>query len=110
MAQQYLFPITPQQNQSYAINVNGAQYNIDLLFVDAPDATNNQMAGWELSIYDQNSDPLVLGIVLVTGENLLGQYSYLGFNFSLFCYTAGSPSVPPSWATLGGLAQLVAEF
>lgn len=110
MVQQYLFPITPQQNQSYAININGAQYNVALLFVDAPDAAGDQMVGWELNLYDQDMNTIVLGIALVTGENLLGQYDYKGFNFSLFCYTAGSPSVPPTWATLGGLAQLVAEF
>lgn len=106
----YNVPITPGQNQSFSVFINGATYNFRLLFVDAPNVGGRQMAGWQLDIYDQVFNPLVLGLSLVTGLDLLRQFAYLGFNFKLFCYTLGNPSVPPAWANLGVQALLTVEF
>ena len=66
-------------------------------------------AGWLLDISDGNTgDPIISGIPLVTGTDLLGQYQYLGLNFALFVATDSDPDAVPVFGTLGTTSHLYA--
>src|SRR4051812_36318549 len=55
---------------------------------------------WVLDIDDTRDNPLVYGIPLVTGADLLAQYEYLGFDVLLWVVTEGSDA-PPTFGGLG---------
>ena len=63
---------------------------------------------WLLDISDSSGNPIVQGIPLLSGVDLLGQYAYLGFGVQMFCGTDGdfSGSVSPKWWNLGSTAHL----
>jgi hypothetical protein len=65
------------------------------------------MGGWVLDISDSADNPLVCGVPLVTGADLLEQYAYLGLAGQLFCYTDGNLSATPNFANLGSQSHLV---
>ena len=54
-----------------------------------------------MDIGDVNGNPLVSGIALVTGADLLGQYAYLGIGGQLIVMTDGDPSAIPTFTNLG---------
>jgi hypothetical protein len=95
----YEIPISPNP-QRFSISMAGAAYNLRLIYIDAPDA------GWLLDIDDVNDNPLICGIPLVTGADLLAQYAYLGIGGQLFCTTDGDPSAVPTFANLGVTSHL----
>ncbi|MDE1488577.1 hypothetical protein KKI90_21640 [Xenorhabdus bovienii] len=66
------------ENQQFDIQLGGINYRMQLQWRDC--------AGWILDIMQANSDPLVTGIPLVFGVDILEQHRYLGFNGSLFFY------------------------
>lgn len=103
--------------QSFTINIAGISYNLTIMyhnvyagFASAPTgvSTNNGsnidtnvIGGWVLDIADNNNNPIVCGIPLVTGIDLLYQYQYLGFGGSLVVATDGNPVIPPTFDNLG---------
>lgn len=62
---------------------------------------NEETATWVLDIRDENQQPIVTGIPLVTGADLLGQYTYLNFGGQLYAETVGDLSTPPTFENLG---------
>ncbi|MBV8159141.1 MAG: hypothetical protein JO278_15885 [Dyella sp.] len=56
--------------------------------------------GWFLDIADAAGNALVSGIPLVTGVDLLAQYSYLAFGFELWVQTDAADA-PPTFTNLG---------
>lgn len=91
-------------NQAFPIQINGNIYNFRLIFCQ----TQDQNACWLLDIADSNGNPLVTGIPLVTGCDLLGQYQYLGLGVIMWCATPGS-GIIPDFGTLGSLSHLYYE-
>ena len=77
-------------------------YNLVLLYRNDP----NGQGGWVLDVYDSGGNPIVTGIPLVTGENLLAQYAYLGFIGGLWVQTTSDPDAVPTFQNLGGDGQL----
>jgi len=68
-------PLTPD-NQKFNINLTATTYRISIIWRDG--------AGWVMNLQDGGGNDLVLGIPLVTGADLLEQYTFMGFGFSLF--------------------------
>ncbi|CDL85417.1 phage baseplate plug family protein [Xenorhabdus szentirmaii] len=66
------------ENQRFDIQLGGINYQMRLQCRDC--------AGWVLDIMHPNSEPIVRGIPLVFGVDILEQHSYLGFNGSLVFY------------------------
>lgn len=54
----------------------------------------NQIGAWILDIYDATNAPIVAGIPLIPGIDLLYQYQYLNFGGSLVVSTDSTQSVP----------------
>ena len=87
-------PITPSTAQKFAVTLNTVTYNFQLRWCDPSQC-------WILDISDIADTPIVLGIPLVTGTDLLEQYAYLGFVGGLFVYTDFSPDTVPDFNSLG---------
>lgn len=102
--------------QSFSIQLAGVPYNmrlifcganvgpVDLLGQEADTSTTfdeNNVGGWILDISDQDNVPILCGVPLVTGIDLLYQYVYLNFGGALVVTTQGDPDVPPTLTSLG---------
>lgn len=61
---------------------------------------------WILDIADFNNVPLVQGIPLVTGINLLSQYEHLGIGGALVVQTDSNPHAVPTYESLGNTGHL----
>ena len=61
---------------------------------------------WLLDIADVDGNPMLCGIPLVTGTDLLGQYAYLGFNGALWVQGANDPDALPTYDDLGSSSAL----
>ena len=104
MATVYEIPLQPNA-QTLSITLGDTTYNLRLIWTWVPYGT------WILDINDQFGTPIVQGIPLVTGVDLIGQYSYLnigGFGNAgyLFCGSDGDPTTPPTYENLGKTARL----
>ena len=62
--------------------------------------------GWVLDIADASAAPIVQGIPLVTGENLLAQYAYLGFVGGLWVQTKDDPDAVPTFEDFGDTGKV----
>lgn len=95
----YEVPLTPQA-QRFTISLGGVAYLLTLVWRDAGEG------GWILDIADQVGAPIVSGIPLVTGADLLAQYAYLGFKGALVVQTDHDTDAAPTFANLGELSHL----
>jgi len=96
----YEIPLSPQA-QTFTISLNGTTYTLTLIYRSVDD-----IGGWVLDIGDASNNPLVQGIPLVTGCDLLRQYQYLGIGGGLWVLTDGDPSAVPTFSNLGSLAHV----
>jgi hypothetical protein len=90
----YLIPLT-NIPQTFEIQLNGITYNLTTRFNDQDDA------GWVIDLADADNVPLVTGLPLVTGGNLLDGLEYLGIGGELWVYTNGDPNAVPTVDNLG---------
>lgn len=87
---------TPQQ---FTVTLGGVTYVMTLKWCD-PNAS------WLLDIADSNANPLILGIPLVTGADLLAQYAYVGIPGQLIVQSDNNVNLVPSFVTLGVTGHL----
>jgi hypothetical protein len=83
---------TPQQ---FSIPLGVSQYYMRFIYRDAA------MGGWCLDIYDDQFNPLICGMALVTGTDLLAQYAYLNIPGQLWVQSDGDPIAVPTFDNLG---------
>lgn len=67
---------------------------------------NHIANSWNLDIADYNNNPLINGIALVAGLNLLEQYKYMNFGGVLFAESLAAPFIPPTYENLGKEGKL----
>ena len=91
----YEIPLQVGTPQSFSITLGGVQYRLTLQY------RNDPAAGWTLDIADSTGDPIISGIPLVTGADLLAQYAYLGFGGRLRVQTTSDPDAVPTFTNLG---------
>jgi hypothetical protein len=100
----YRIPLkaSPQQ---MTINLPSGTYQLRFLYMDQPEA------GWIMDMLDSLGNPVVCGIPLITGADLLEQYKYL-FQppFLMFVYTDGDPAAVPTFDNLGTLSNVLVEY
>lgn len=94
----YEIPLSPQA-QFFQISLSGVVYNLRFTWCE-PNAT------WIVDVRDASSAPVVLGVPLTTGADLLEQYGYLGFVGQLIARTDHAPDAPPTYANLGANGHL----
>jgi hypothetical protein len=85
--------------QTLTVSLSATIYNLAVRWSDIDQV-------WLLDIYDQNDVLIVGGINLVTGEDLLAPYRYLGFVGSLIVQTDTDTLATPTFANLGTLSHL----
>lgn len=91
-------PLTPQP-QTFRIVLAGVTYQVRLVW-------NLVSLSWVLDLSDSSGAPLVLGIPLVTGADLLAPYTYLNLGGQMTCETDGDLLQPPSRDNLGTSGKL----
>lgn len=63
---------------------------------------NEECPAWELNIFDGvTAAPLILSLPIVTGVDLLSQFSHIGIDGSIIAYTDGDDYAPPTLDNLG---------
>ena len=88
-------PLTPRPQTLSVVFPNGKTYNLRLIYLFTPNDC------WELDIADADGNPLVQGIPLVTGADLLAQLAYLGLGCKMFCATDIDHDAVPRFWNLG---------
>lgn len=90
-------------NETFRIALAGVAYRFTVIWRDDP----GSLGGWFLDIADDNSVPIVQGIPLVTGADLLEQHAAdAGIAGALYVQTVQDPIAVPTFDNLGTDAQL----
>lgn len=80
--------------QSFGIALANVQYQLTVHWCEPS-------ACWVLDIADVNQTPILLGIPLVPGIDLLAQYAYLGFGGGLYVQSLSDINQIPTFDSLG---------
>ena len=101
----YEIPLTPEP-QAFGISLAGRSLRLVLRWAESPAA--DVPGGWVLDILDQPDDtiPLICGIPLVAGCDLLAPYAYLELGGALYI----SGDMPPTLNNLGDTVLLIFEM
>lgn len=91
----YEFPLLPAQAQEMQITLATQEYTVRFYWIDSPEG------GWIIDIYDLTFEPLVRGLALTAGENVLQQFDYLGFPGAITVQVDEDPLLEPTFAGLG---------
>lgn len=86
--------------QKLEISLAGVTYNLVVRWIESSQF-------WILDINDQNNVPIIDGIPLVLGLDLLGQYEYLNLGGSLVVKSDVDANAPPTSANLGSQSHLL---
>lgn len=95
----YEVPLNAQA-ETFTIALGGVFYRLMVIYRDATEG------GWVIDIADADGVPMVGGIPLVTGCDLLEQYGHLGFTGSLVVQTDHDPDTVPTFENLGTTSHL----
>lgn len=94
----YEIPLISQP-QTLSISLAGTTYNLRVTWC-------NPLGAWVLDVNDVNDDPIVNGIPLITGINLLAPYAYLGIGGRLVVQSDFDVNAMPTFANLGQTSHL----
>lgn len=94
MANYFEVPLSPEP-QRFTITLGGFDYRLTVQYRKAGGA------GWMLDIADATNQPLISGLPLVTGVDLLGQYRHLQLGGRLWVQGAENPDDVPTYGDLG---------
>lgn len=92
-------PLTPQP-QKFSIQLGQVTYNMRVFWCDAP------TGGWVVDINDSDDIPIINGVPLVTGANLLEQLDYLNIPGQLIVQTDFDVNAVPTFGNLGVQSHL----
>lgn len=92
-------PLSPTP-QSFKITLAGNPLKLTFLYRDAPPECAGG-CGWTLDVVNSAGEPVVCGVPLVTGADLLAQYVYLEFGGQLYVRSDGVPEAVPTFTNLG---------
>lgn len=95
---QYEIPLIAA-NQSFRVTLIGVTYAMKVRW-SAPSAC------WVLDIADTNDVPIITGIPIVTGADLLEPYKTLGIGGQLIAQTDYDTDAVPTFDNLGSLGRL----
>ena len=100
----YEIPLKPATPTKMTVQFpNGNTYNLQFQFANVLEG------GWFMDIADEYGVPLVCGIPLVTGGDLLAQYAHLGIGGPLYVISDGWAAAVPTFGNLGSGSHLYVE-
>lgn len=79
--------------QTFPIVLSNVEYRFRIVWRDPQ--------GWVLDILDSLSSPILCGMPLIPGVNLLRQFDYLGIGGALVVLTDGAALIYPTYTGLG---------
>jgi len=88
------FPLSPMA-QKMTITLGEIEYQMRFAWADSPEG------GWFIDIATSTGAPLVAGLPLTAGENVLQQFDYLGFAGTITVATDNDTLVEPTFENLG---------
>lgn len=94
----YEIPLSPNA-QRFTIDLQQVTYNMMVVW-------NAAMNCWVLDIADLNNSPLLQGLPIVTGIDLLTQFAHLGIGGALVAMTDSDLDKVPTYANLGDSGHL----
>jgi len=99
MSTPYTIPLT-NQSQKLSVSLAGVTYQLQVVW--------NKFVGWVMDVSSSTGVPIIQGVPLVTGANLLAQYGYLGLagGSKMIVQSDSYPLQPPSYTSLGQTSQL----
>ncbi len=92
-------PLSPNP-QTFRIQLAGVTYLVQVIWRDTSEG------GWFLDLSTNDGAPIVQGISIVTGADLLEQYAYLGIGGSLVVQTDHDVDAAPTYENLGQASHL----
>jgi len=84
-------------NQQFTLSINGATYNMRILW---------RGNCWVLDLHNSSGSPLVQGVPLISGTNLLDQYRHLQLGFALAVACDNPQQEYPTQYDLGRTSHL----
>jgi hypothetical protein len=90
----FLIPLvnTPQ---TFQISLGGVNYSMTSKWNDADEG------GWIIDLADVDGNPIVAGVPMITGADLLANLGYLGIEGELVVFTDGDETAVPTLENLG---------
>lgn len=102
MGELFVLPLT-NVPQRFTIELSGVAYVMTCRW-------NGEMPAWVLDIEDEaTAGALISNLPLVSGADLLSQFTHVGLPGRLFVYTDGNEFSPPTLDNLGQEANLYYE-
>lgn len=94
----YEIPLTPEP-QRFTIDLAGVTRQMRVYWCKDAQC-------WCFDLFDLKGQDLLLGVQIVTGCDLLGQYAHLGIGGSIIAQTDHDPSAVPTFDNLGTSGRL----
>jgi hypothetical protein len=94
----YVIPLIPA-NQEFNISLAGVSYHLKVKW-------NKFSNAWVLDIQDIQQNNILTGVPMITGCDLLEQYSYLGIGGAMVVQSTNNPDLVPDFKTLGSTGNL----
>ncbi len=92
-----IIPVQPA-NEQLTITLSGVQYRLRKIW---------RVDTWYLDIADQAANPIISGMPLVTGADLLAQLEHLGLGGKLQVASSGADAdVMPTYEGMGSVSNL----
>jgi hypothetical protein len=88
------FPLSPSAQQM-TVPIGARELTFRFAWSDSP------AGGWFVDISSIDGTPLVRGLPLTAGENVLQQFNYLGIGGAIHVQTDVDPLVEPTYDNLG---------
>lgn len=98
MSSAFELPLTPIA-QVFFIQLANVLYQLSLRW-------NSVSNCWVFDLAGADEAPLLNGVPIVTGTDLLGQFAYLGIAGGLVALTEGNPDAVPTFQNLGDAGNL----
>lgn len=95
----YEIPLGPSPRR-FTIVLSGVLYQLTFTY------RNISNGGWIMDLAQSDGTPMVSGVPLVTGANLLEQYPHFGILGALIVVGDVDPDVPPVYENLGLTVRL----
>lgn len=90
---------TMPQSQALDVSLGGVTYHLVITWNPAANC-------WNMDVEDSLQNPIVQGLQLITGADLLEQFAYFGIGGSLIVQSDFDSSEVPDYASLGTTGHL----
>lgn len=94
------FPLRPEAQQM-TIELASVLYTVRFGWCDTPDG------GWFMDLGTYEGAPLIQGLPLTAGEDVLQQFAYLGIGGEIRVETDGNSLVEPTYGDLGSNGKVL---